>query len=205
MNSEQNRIISPVIGLSLIIVGALFLLGQLFNMGSLWPLFILVPGLMFLGLALRGGRSGAPMAIPGVLISGTGAILLYQSVTGHWQSWAYAWALYPALLGAGMVLMGRFGGNVGVALTGRRFITLGLGVFGILGLVFETAIFSGIWSGLGWPLILLIAGVVFLLRGSRRDRRSSPAYLAKPKRDLYADVLQSNNGAEKARDGKLLR
>jgi hypothetical protein len=204
MSSEQNRIISPVIGLSLIIVGALFLLGRWFNFGPVWPLFILAPGIMFLVVAARGGRSGAPMAIPGAIISGTGAILLYQSVTHHWESWAYAWTLYPAFLGAGMVLMGRLNGNEGPIYTGRRFIVIGLSAFAILGLLFETTIFSGIMSSLGWPLILLIVGVVLLLRGARHNRRTTLAYLEKPKRDLYADMLHCQDSATKARDGELV-
>src|SRR5207302_728333 len=98
MNSARSNIRGPVIGISLIIIGALFLLGRLFNIGTLWPLFILTPGVMLLVFAVRGGHNTAPLAIPGSLIGGTGAILLYQSVMHHWQSWAYAWTLYPALL-----------------------------------------------------------------------------------------------------------
>ncbi len=207
MNSERSRIVSPVIGLSLIIIGALFLFGRLFNAGPFWPLFILVPGVVFLSVAVRGGRSAAPLAIPGMLISGTGAILLYQSVTNHWQSWAYAWALYPALLGMGMSLMGRLDGNIRAIHAGRQFTIVGLGAFVVLGLFFETAIFSGIVRGLGLPLILLVLGVLFVLRGARPGRKSEYSLRAplKSKRGLYRDVLHSDNGKEKTPDHEILR
>ncbi len=171
MDSERSTIISPVMGACLIIVGALFLLGRLFNIGPLWPLFIIAPGILILFVGFIGGRGGAPLAVPGVLIAGTGTILLYQSITHNWQSWAYVWTLYPALLGAGLVLMGRLGGNAGAVQTGRRFIIIGLCGFVLLGLFFETAIFAGI--GLGWPLILFVLGILLLLRGAGIGKHAS--------------------------------
>jgi hypothetical protein len=207
MHTARSTLIGPVIGFSLIVVGALFLLGRLFNFGTLWPLFILTPGAMLVFAAIRGGRGTAPLAIPGSLIGGTGAILLYQSVTHHWQSWAYAWALYPALLGAGMILTGRLGGNRGAIHSGRQFVVAGLAVFVVLGLLFETTIFSGLFRNLGWPLILLVLGIVLVVRSARSGRSS--AYRletpVKPKRTLYSDLTRSNSGTEKTTDGEMIR
>jgi hypothetical protein len=207
MNSGRSSLLGPVIGLCLIIVGALFLLVRLFSIGPFWPLFIVLPGALMLVVAVKGSSNAAPLAIPGTLIGGTGAILLYQSLTHHWSSWAYAWTLYPALLGAGMILMGRLNGSQGAIHTGRQFVVVGLGAFAVLGLFFETAIFSGLFRSLGWPLILLVLGIVLLLRGTRHER--STAYKLgtpdKPKRSLYADVSHPQNGADKTTDGEMIR
>jgi hypothetical protein len=207
MQSSRNPMVGPVLGLSLIVVGALFLLGRLFNIGPLWPLFIVMPGVGLLFVAVRGGRNAAPLAIPGSLIAGTGAILLYQSITHHWQSWAYAWTLYPALLGGGMILMGRLGGNRGAIHIGRQLVVVGLGAFAVLGLLFETTIFSGLFGSLGWPLILLALGVVLLMRGARQGKSSSygPDMLLKSKRSLYVDTPHSSNGRDRTTDGEMIR
>ena len=94
---------------ALIGLGVLFLLGQMFSMdifGLGWPLFVMLPGLAFLFFAIRGDANAAPLAVPGAIVTGTGAILFYQNFTGHWESWAYAWALYPVFLGLALTFMG---------------------------------------------------------------------------------------------------
>jgi hypothetical protein len=169
MESRRGTIINPVIGVSLIVVGALFLLINLFHIGSFWPLFILTPGVLLLFFTVKVGRSAAPLAIPAVLVAGTGAILLYQSVTGDWKSWAYAWTLYPALLGGGMALMGRLEQNERAIRNGRGLVALGLGAFVVFWLFFRITIFSGIFSGLALPLILIAGGVLWMLRGTRHN------------------------------------
>ena len=174
MKSQRGIIVSPVIGLSLIIIGALFLFGRVLSIGTLWPLFVLGPGLLCLYFAVSNGRSGAPLAIPGAIISGTGALLLYQSVTGNWQSWAYAWTLYPAFLGGGMMLMGNLSGSDHSRKAGRRLIIGGLAAFAVFGLLFESTIFNRMFAGLGWPVILIALGVVLLMRGTRSPRSVKP-------------------------------
>ncbi len=169
MRSERSTLANPVIGMCLIIIGALFLLGQLFSLGPFWPLLIVAPGVVFLYFAVTGGRSGAPLAIPGVLITGTGAILLYQSLTTNWQSWAYVWTLYPALLGAGIALMGHLAGDSKAMQAGRRFILGGLTAFVAFAALFEVAIFQRMMGGLGWPLLLIALGIGLLLAGARRN------------------------------------
>ncbi len=170
MNSQRSSVGRPVIGLILIVIGALFLFGRVLNIGTLWPLFVLGPGLLCLYVAVSNGRSGAPLAIPGAIISGTGGLLLYQSVTGNWQSWAYAWTLYPAFLGGGMMLMGNLNGSDQSRKAGRRLIIGGLAAFALFGLLFESTIFTGMLAGLGWPIILIVLGVVLLMRGTRSSR-----------------------------------
>jgi hypothetical protein len=169
MESRRDPIIGPAVSVSLIVAGALFLLVNLFHIGSFWPLFILIPGAALLFFTVKVGRSAAPLAIPAMLVAGTGAILLYQSVTGDWQSWAYAWTLYPALLGSGVALMGKLEDNGRAVRSGRGLIALGLAGFFVFWLLFRITVFAGIVSGLALPLILIAVGVLWMLRGARRN------------------------------------
>lgn len=106
------------------LIGLGFLL--LFGVSSLWPLFILLPGLGVLAIYYYTDHpAAAALAIPGMLIAGTGALLLFQSLTGYWESWAYAWTLYGVFLGAGMVLMGQRTDDPNLIMVGRWFTAIG--------------------------------------------------------------------------------
>ncbi len=100
------------LGVSLIVAGAVFLLGSLFgwDLGpSLWPLFISVPGVLLLLAATLSPVS--TLFIPGSVLTTLGLIFFVQELTGHDESWAYAWALLPAAVGVGLFLHGRRSGN----------------------------------------------------------------------------------------------
>ena len=122
--------------------------------GGLWPLFIMLPGLIFV-YAAHNNDTG--LIFPGAIITGTGLLLLYQSVTGHWASWAYAWTLYPVMVGYALRWQGTQTGNEDEIATGRNLMTYGLMVFAVMALFFEILIFSGVSL---W--LLLGAGVIYL-------------------------------------------
>lgn len=163
-----------VMGLALIGLGAIFLLAQIFNfdvMGTLWPLIIILPGAACLYFAANGDKKAAGLAVPGAIITGTGAILLYQSITGHWESWAYIWTLYPVFLGLALMWMGQRTGDHNEYRTGRGFVKYGSLVFLAFWALFELFIFGGLDGLLGWivfPALLIGAGV-YLLRRSQSD------------------------------------
>src|SRR5438552_19018391 len=103
MMTAERREGRPVIAIGLIGIGVLVFLGQLTGFGGMFstfcPLFVAIPGLAFLYFAYTGDRKVAGLAVPGTVITGTGLILFYQNITGHWQSWAYVWTLYPLFVG----------------------------------------------------------------------------------------------------------
>lgn len=171
MNRLQgNRNIGAII---LIAVGVLFFVTQTLNIniwgavGLSWPLFIVIPGLVFLGLAVFGDQKAAGFVVPGAIVTGTGAILWVQWVTGRWESWAYVWTLYPVFLGLALMFLGRRTGSANTEKTGRGFVTWGTIAF-LLGFAFfELLIFGGL-AGLGsvlLPLILIGIGVLMLMGG----------------------------------------
>lgn len=200
----------PIAGYVLIGLGVLFLLLQITGasvFGTLWPLIVMLPGLAFLYGALTGGAKESGMAIPGSIITGIGGILMFQNLTGHWESWAYAWALIPLFLGLGLTFVGQRKNEPKTIQTGQGFVRWsGLG-FIVLAAMFELMIFGGggFLSNLLVPA-LLIGGGFLMLRQRRHPSEPvkiknevSIPYAAssrlsdeKPKRDsvLVGDALQ---------------
>ncbi len=152
-------------GLILILVGALFLLLQAFpelaaqfDPEHQWPFIIIAVGLLFLVGAVLGTAS---LAVPGAIIGGIGSLLYYQTLSGNWESWAYAWALIPGFVGLGLILMGVLDREKRSSIRGGiRLIFISLILFAIFGG------FMGGFTGLRqfWPLLLIIAGIWMLWR-----------------------------------------
>ncbi|MBI5960215.1 MAG: hypothetical protein HY866_15860, partial [Chloroflexi bacterium] len=157
---QNNRLMLAV---GLIVLGGLFLM----DMGMLWPLFVLVPGLFLLGVAIYGGKAGiAGFSIPGMLVTGTGALLFIQNLTGYWESWSYAWTLYGAFLGMGFMMMGQRLPDDGLHRVGQKFVQVSLMTFAAFAFFFEIII--GISGGLGplGPAALILIGLYLLSRDS---------------------------------------
>ena len=167
MQRNRSNAGSLVAGAILIVFGLLALAGQLFpiiNWGFIWPLFIVGFGsLFFLGM-VAGGKQAAALAIPGSIISGIGLVLLFQNVTGHWESMSYFWALIILFVGFGMYVMGWYGGDVDQKRSGFRVMKVGLILFIIFGAFFEL-IFSS-FGNLVFPVLLILLGLYFVLSRS---------------------------------------
>ena len=164
---------SIVGGLIMIAVGVLFLLlqlfpglGDFFDIGQLWPLLIMLVGLFFLVGAVWGTP---PLAIPGSIVGGIGLILLYQNLTGHWDSWAYVWALIPGFVGIGLIIAGVLGRLPEQVAAGRRLLVISLVLFVVFALFFTG--FGGQF-GQFWPLALIGLGL-WLLFGNKRPLRKT--------------------------------
>ncbi len=183
---ERNR----QVGMGLVGLGAFFLLTQIFSI-SLWPFFVILPGVPFLYGALN-DKSGknAGLIFPGLIIAGTGLILLYQSWTGHWESWAYIWTLYPVFVGLGLQFEGERSNNRGNIETGKGMVRYGLMALAGLAFLFEFLIFGGL-SGVLWPLVLM-GGGYYLLRQNRTEsepvKNTSKRKYAEPSADINPDL-----------------
>lgn len=172
---ESNRVRGlgvMLAGLGLIALGALFLLGQIFRINVwaiLWPFFIIVPGLLFFVGMVLVGRGGSPLAVPGSIVTMVGMLLLYQALTGHWSSWAYAWTLVaPTSVGIGIAIAGLWGSDPKAIKAGTTLVLVGMVLFLIFGAFFELILnISGLRSGLVgrvfFPLLLIGVGVVTLV------------------------------------------
>jgi hypothetical protein len=167
--------LAPAAGVVLIVVGALLYAAQswglaLFDWGRGWPLAVVAVGVTFLATALLGGRDAAALAYPGCIVTTVGTILLVQSVTDQWQTWAYAWALIPTAVGAAKWLHGLRTGEAELRAHGRRTVEVGLLLFAGFAAFFELVLnLSGFLTGgagaTGLALLLVLCGGYLLLRG----------------------------------------
>ena len=112
----MSRTIELLAGLLLLIVGVVVLasepligfvreLGVSDDVLRWWPVLFIGLSLFFLVPAILGGpnrRLRAGMMIPGALLAGVGAALLYTSLTDRWGAWAYLWSVLPFSFGLGM-------------------------------------------------------------------------------------------------------
>jgi hypothetical protein len=172
---EPRRAGAPVIvvGSALVVVGLVVLvLRQLgVDVGSLvdgasWPLLVIVPGVVLLVSAfLVAPERGLALAIPGAVVTTVGLILAYQQTTGHWESWAYAWALIPTGIGLALAVYGTVRAERDMVPTGLRMAAIGAVLFVAGAWFFETIFESGrapLDLGAWWPAVLIGAGVVLL-------------------------------------------
>ena len=118
----MSRTVELVAGLVLLVVGLLVLASEpiarfVRSLGigigddvlRWWPVlvvalsfFFLVPGL--LGRQHRRLRAG--MVIPGAMLAGVGAALLYTSLSDRWAAWSYLWSVLPFSFGLGLYAAG---------------------------------------------------------------------------------------------------
>jgi len=166
-------------------LGGLFLTSQIFSFDVaawVWPWFVIIPGVPFLWFALDEVNGKPALIFPGLLISGTGLLLLYQSVTGHWESWTYAWLMYPLLVGLGLQFQGKRNDMQAEVAVGK--VMTGVSAFMLVscGLMFEVLFFSGL-SGWVWPLVLIAVG--WMLLDGRNGGKSVPPGKRKNKNTIY--------------------
>ena len=170
-----------VLGLVLVVIGALALLGRALSIDILglgWPLFVLIPGIvMFAGGVAIGGRAGLGLAIPGGIVSMVGVVLSVQAASGLWATWAYAWALVaPGGVGLAFIVYGLITRQPDLARNGVPILLMGLGLFVAFGLFFEGVLHvSGDALPLAEPVLatgLIILGAAILVLGAmgRRGR-----------------------------------
>jgi peptidoglycan/LPS O-acetylase OafA/YrhL len=159
-----------IVGALLVVFGLVFLIEQLAGdrFGEeWWPLFIIGPGVALLAAGLILPQPG--LIIGGSVVSTIGAVLYYQNVTGHWESWAYAWALVgPFASGVGSMVAGWRTDNQGMVRGGAGTATVGLILFAVGYLFFEQVLgISGRQTPIAeWvlPALLMVAGVILLVR-----------------------------------------
>lgn len=140
-----------------------------------WPLFVIVPGLILLAAALLPAPpAGLGFAIAGSIVSTVGLILLYQQSTGHWESWAYAWALLPGASGLGLVGYGLLSSETSLVHRGLRLMAVALVLFLAGAWYFESVFAQGrvpIDLGQWWPVVLVGLGLLTILRARRTEAR----------------------------------
>lgn len=189
-NGRATNPLALVFGLVLIGLGALFLLGSLLGISILsfsWPFLIMIPGVLFLAGMVAGGRRTAGLAIPGCILTTLGGILLVQNTFNYYESWAYAWALLPASVGVGLVIMGLWQRERTLTAVGASIATVSLAVFVVAGFAFQVAPMLGeyfdrsgdslLWHRLTsiiWPFYIIIPGMALFVAMFVAGRSAGP-------------------------------
>jgi hypothetical protein len=167
MQVNRSNAGTLIAGTILILFGLMALAGQVFrfiNWGAIWPIVVIGFGALFFVAMAVGGRQAAPFAIPGSIISGVGLVLLFQNITGHWESMSYFWTLIILFVGFGIYMMGRQSGDDKQKQSGWGVMKVGFILFLIFGAFFEM-IFSS-FSNVLFPILLIALGAYLVLSRS---------------------------------------
>jgi hypothetical protein len=158
---------SVLLGVLFIVAGLFFLaaelwpgLAELVNFVRLWPLILLGLGGLFVLNALVNEPA---TAVAGIILTTIGSILLYQNITGHWGFWQL-WLLMPGAVGLGIGLY---------SLLAHKLKETWLAVVILVGLsvVLFLLFTGGMWLNWLWPLALIVAGFVLLLKNLRHKTK----------------------------------
>jgi hypothetical protein len=183
MQTNRSNAGTLIAGTILIVFGLLALAGQIFRMvnwGFVWPFAIIGLGALFFVAMFAGGKQAAAFAIPGSIVGGIGLILLFQNITGRWESMSYFWALILMFVGMGIYVMGWYGGDTIQRAAGVRVMRIGFILFIIFGIFFEM-LFSS-FNNLLFPILLILLGGYLVLSrsgllGGKRVEESSDRFI----------------------------
>ena len=170
----MSRAIELFAGLTLVVVGIAILGGEwirsvLVDLGVSPDLWAWSP--RALRAARRYRRLRAGMVIPGAVLAGVGAALLYTSLTDRWTAWTYLWSVLPFSLGLGMYAAGWIADAPAF-----KWIGSGVALGGVLAyLAFATA-FGGEAFRLVAAIGIIGLGLALTMGGlAERLSRKSPA------------------------------
>ena len=140
---------------------------------ALWPALLILLSLFFVVPALVGRqhrRLRAGMFIPGAMLIGIGAALLWTSVKDRWEEWSYLWAVVPFSLGIGMYVAGWIADAPAF-----KWIGSGIAAGGVVAyLAFATAFGGEAFRVIG-ALAVILLGLALVTGGlAQRLSRKSP-------------------------------
>lgn len=101
----MKRTGSVIWGIFLIVIGILFIVGRIYypgflNISDLWPLFILVPGLIF-ELTYFTSKQNPGLLVPGGILTCVGIIFLVFTMVDS-STIEYTWTLFPMAVAIGL-------------------------------------------------------------------------------------------------------
>jgi len=153
-------------GIVLVLLGAVFIAINLIpgiTGNKTWPLIFIVAGIGFLLPAFiwQNSRSGlAGLYIPGMILLTLGGIFLFNTLSGIWGVWAYAWLLIPAGVGLGLYTGAAVGNwHNDVRRTGVWMMVISTSVFALFAALFGAPLVKIIGAG-----FLILTGVVIVIK-----------------------------------------
>ena len=181
----MSRTIELAAGVLLLVIGSVVLaseplvdfvagLGVDEEIWAWWPAVVIGLAAFFVLPALFGRqqrRLRAGMVIPGAILAGIGAALLYTSLNDRWEAWTYLWAVVPFSFGIGMYVAGWIADAPAFKWIGAAIAGGGLVAYLVLATAFGGEAFRlvGALGIIGLGLALTVGGL------ADRLSRKSPA------------------------------
>lgn len=152
-------------GSFLIMVGVLFLVSRYYDLEILrpdnfWPLFILIPGLIF-EFGYFASMKDPGLLVPGGILTTIGTLFLFENMTG-WRFAGYTWPVYPFSVAVGLFQLYIFGGREKGLLI-PVFILGGVSIVSFCSMMFAWFNFSLIL-----PIAMIILGLYIILSYHRK-------------------------------------
>ena len=152
-------------GIFLISIGGLMLIArifdfQIFDWEHLWPIFVLVPGLMFEAGYFLSRRSPG-LLVPGGIITTISLLFFFETFT-NWQFADVTWPIYILAVSLGLYQLYVFGGRKSGVFTAASILAI---IFIIsASFTFTYRIFPWLSSTYVFAVILILVGVYILLK-----------------------------------------
>ncbi len=159
-----------VLGLILIVFGMFGILHNFevvdVSWARMWPLFILVPGILFeLGFFI-GGRKEPGLLVPGGILLTYGLLFLFCA-SNNFQYMSLLWPMFLVGPALGLLQVYVFGGR-------DRSILIPVGILGTLSIIFLTANLTTYKiGGMIFPVMLMLIGAFIILGTSKNNKNAS--------------------------------
>jgi hypothetical protein len=156
-------------GVLLIVIGCLLIINQtfdinFFSMTNFWPLFILIPGLMF-EFSYFISRKNPGVLVPGGILTTIGLLFFFEILT-DWTLAEYTWPVYILAVAIGLFQLYLFSGRPSGLLI-PVFILTAVASISFLGMIFGNVL-AWIDFGLVGPVIFILLGLYILFRATSK-------------------------------------
>ena len=158
-----------MLGIVLILIGLFSLLDRvfyidIFSIKNLWPLFILIPGLLFEWRFFTTRRDPG-LLVPGGILTTIGTLFLFETFT-NWNFSGFTWPIYTLSVAIGLFQLYIFGTREKGLLI-PVFILTSISVISMLNMLFSH-LFYWLNYKLLFPVILIGLGLFILFNESKR-------------------------------------
>lgn len=135
------------------------------SIGQLWPLFLLIPGLIF-EISYFSTRKNPGLLVPGGILTILGLLVLFEIMT-NWGYTKYTWPVYLLAVAFGLLQLYIFDKR-------DSGLLIPIGILTIVAISSYTTFFWG-WSvlhilKLKWifPVVLIVSGLLIFAQNSRK-------------------------------------
>jgi len=162
---------SVYLGTAMILAGCLLFSNEFFsfNFFSLeyfWPVFVLIPGLIFEASFFMSGRNPG-LLVPGGILTTIGMLFFFETIT-DWSFAEYTWPVYILAVAVGLAQLYIFGIREKGLLISVFILTL------VAVVSFSMTVLSGIISWINYSMVMpvvLIAIGFYILAGKGLSRK----------------------------------